>query len=230
MYHVDDIKAKTKEQIDKSSARISLIFDKEWLSRYPRPKEVIFDNGSEFKKDFLPLLQDFKIKPKCTTVENPQANGAVERIHQVVRDMIVTKDLNEVVFDLIDPWGPILSSVAYAIRASYHSTLAATPAQLVFGRDMIFNIRMIADWKSITERKRTQILKDNKRENSKRIEHIYAIGDKVYVNSYGVKRKLGETKKGPFEVTEVSTNGTVRVQMDKVNRRLNIRRLEPHFE
>ena len=43
--------------IDKSSARISRLFDQVWLSRYPRPKKVVFDNGSEFKKDFIPLLK-----------------------------------------------------------------------------------------------------------------------------------------------------------------------------
>ena len=70
--------------IDKSSARISRLFDQVWLSRYPRPKKVIFDNGSEFKKDFVPLLKEFSIKPKCTTIKNPQFNSPVERIHQVL--------------------------------------------------------------------------------------------------------------------------------------------------
>ena len=40
---------------DKTSDRISQIFNSTWLARYPRPREVIFDNGNEFKKDFLPL-------------------------------------------------------------------------------------------------------------------------------------------------------------------------------
>jgi len=42
------------QKIDKSSARISQLFDQVWLSRYPRPKEVIFDDGSEFKRDCVP--------------------------------------------------------------------------------------------------------------------------------------------------------------------------------
>ena len=40
---------------EKSSARISHIFNSTWLARYPWPRKVIFDNGNEFKKDFLPL-------------------------------------------------------------------------------------------------------------------------------------------------------------------------------
>jgi len=126
--------------IDKSSARIGRLFDQTWLSRYPRPKEVIFDNGSEFKKDFVPLLKDWSIKPKITTIKNPQSNNPVERIHQVLRHMFLTKNLKEQTFDFIDPFGDILASIAWAVRASYNSATDATPAQLVFGRDMMFNI------------------------------------------------------------------------------------------
>ena len=33
------------------------ILDSIWLSRYPRPKEIGFDNGSEFKMEFQDLVQ-----------------------------------------------------------------------------------------------------------------------------------------------------------------------------
>jgi hypothetical protein len=45
-----------------------------------------------------------------------------------------------------DPWGPSLSSAAYAIRSTLHTTLKATPGQLVFGRDMALPIKFMADW------------------------------------------------------------------------------------
>jgi transposase InsO family protein len=150
-YNIDDVKNNEQSYIDKSSARISRIFDQTWLSRYPRPKEIIFDNGSEFKMHFMTLLKDFDIKPKPTTVENPQGNSPVERIHQVVQNMIKTKQLDKFILDYIDPWAEILSSVAWAIRASYYSTLMSTPAQLVFGRDMLFNMKKAINWKLITK-------------------------------------------------------------------------------
>ena len=52
---------------DKSSVRVSQLFNQTWLSRYPRPSEVIFDNRVEFRKDFLPLLEDYEIKPNIST-------------------------------------------------------------------------------------------------------------------------------------------------------------------
>ena len=228
-FDIDDVKNKNKTAIDKSSARISQIFNDVWLSRYPRPKKVIFDNGSEFKKDFVPLLQDFAIKPTCTTIKNPQSNAPVERIHQVVGQMMAAQDLKTRIFDFINPWGPILTSVAWAIRAAHHSTLGYTPAQLVFGRDMVFNMKTIINWKDISERKQAQVDKDNLRENKKRIDYDYQIGSQVYVTVDGIKRKLDAPKTGPFPITEVFTNGTVRIQKGRVNERINIRRLEPHF-
>ena len=55
--------------------------------------------------------------------------------------MIKTKELDKFVFDYINPWAEVLNSVAWAIRALYHSTFKTTPAQLVFGWDMLFNIK-----------------------------------------------------------------------------------------
>ena len=215
--------------IDKSSARISRLFNQVWLSRYPRPKTVVFDNGSEFKKDFVPLLKDFSIKPKCTTVKNPQANSPVERIHQVLRHMLLTKNLIEETLDYVDPFGSILSSVAWAVRSSYNNTTNATPAQLVFGRDMMFNLSTLVNWKELSLRKQALVDKANLRENKKRIDYDYQAGDLVYKLKDGILRKLESPKEGPYPITEVFTNGTVRIQRGMVNERINIRRLEPHF-
>ena len=216
--------------IDKSSARISNLFDDVWLSRYPRPNKVIFDNGSEFKKDFLPLLKDFSIKPTPTSIKNPQANAAVERVHQVLGNMLRTQDLSNQILDYINPWGNILSSIAWAVRSSYHSVLEATPAQLVFGRDMVVNLQFAADWQAITKKKQSQVNKDNIRENSKRVAHDYRPGDQVLVTKDGHFRKLDAPYQGPFPITEVYVNGTVRIQRSvAVTERLNIRRITPYW-
>jgi len=190
---------------------------------------VVFDNGSEFKRDFVPLLKDFDVKPVLTSIKNPQSNAPVERVHQVIHNMIVTKDLDGRTFDYIDPWGEILSSIAWAVRASHHSTFNKTPGQLVFGRDIIFNLSTVVDWKAITARKQAQVDRDNLRENANRVSHDYAIGDQVYVKIDGIKRKLDNKKSGPYRITQIHTNGTVRIQKGNVNERINIRRLEPHF-
>ena len=53
-------------------------------------------------------------------------------MHQVILDIIVTKDLDNKAFDHIDPWGEKLASTAWAIRAYYNHTIQATLGQAVF--------------------------------------------------------------------------------------------------
>ena len=48
--------------------------------------------------------------------------------------MLRTKNLQEYDFDDMDPWSELLGSVAWDIRSTHHTTLQATPGQLVFGR------------------------------------------------------------------------------------------------
>ena len=67
--------------IDKSLACVSQLFNQAWLCMYPRPKRVRFDKCSEFKKNFIPLLNDFSVKPKPTSIKNPQSNTIVEIVH-----------------------------------------------------------------------------------------------------------------------------------------------------
>jgi hypothetical protein len=57
--------------------------------------------------------------------------------------------------------------------------LGATPGQLVYGRDMLFDLSFEANWKNIKERKKARIEESNKRANAKRISHTYKVGDLV---------------------------------------------------
>ena len=116
-YNIEDVINNKDNYIDKRSARISQLFNQAWLSQYPQPSKVVFNNGSGFKMHFMTLLKVFDIKPKATTVENPQGNSPVERIHQVIHDMIKTKLLDKLIFNYIDPWDKVFSSVAWVIQA-----------------------------------------------------------------------------------------------------------------
>ena len=44
-------------------------------------------------------------------------------------------------------------SIAWAIRASYHHTIMATPGQAVFGGDILFNLASVLDWIVVTTAK-----------------------------------------------------------------------------
>ena len=61
----------------------------------------MFDNVSEFKWDFNPLLKESDIKTVLIVVKKPQASAPVEWVHRVILNMLVTKDIDNKVFDYI---------------------------------------------------------------------------------------------------------------------------------
>ena len=74
---------------NKTAALIKNKTEQEWLRRYPRPSRIIFDHGSEFdSEEFHTLCLMWYIKPVPITVKNPRANAIVERMHQVLGNML----------------------------------------------------------------------------------------------------------------------------------------------
>jgi hypothetical protein len=55
-------------------------FDDIWLSRYPIPEYIGFDNGGEYKHVLEELVNSYGIKKKNSTPSNPQYNGIFERV------------------------------------------------------------------------------------------------------------------------------------------------------
>ena len=117
------------------------------------------------------------------------------------------------------------------MRSTVHTTLRATPTQLVFGRDALLNVSFQADWQYIKERKQKLILQNNKRENAKRMHHHYTVGDQVMVRR-DPNRKHGTRQfSGPYTVTRVNDNGTVKLSKatpgGAVFETWNIRNIDP---
>jgi hypothetical protein len=81
-----------------------------------------------------------------------------------------------------DPWASFLASAAFAIRSTYHTTLGASPGQLVFGRDMLLPIKFKAKWAEIKARCQDEIRHNNERENKGRKDHNYKVGDQILLN------------------------------------------------
>ncbi|MDY6959585.1 MAG: integrase [Halobacteriota archaeon] len=203
----------------------------QWLTRYPWPTRITFDNGGEFKgSEFQELIQqEYGIKARPTTARNPQANSVLERVHQTLGNMVRACNIGEMDYDEEDPWTGIFSAAAWAIRSTYHTTLDASPGQLVFGRDMIWNISTIANWEKIRARKQKKINENNTRENSKRIAYDYQVGEKVLINRPN-PRKLETPREGPYDIVQVHSNGNVTIQKGATQKRLNIRQIMPFHE
>jgi hypothetical protein len=98
------------------------------------------------------MIQNYGQKSKLMSMHNPQSNGIIERVHAVLNDMLRTHHLSETKMDEDDPRSDILSSTAFAIRATCRGILEATPVQLVLNRDMILPLKFNADWAYIAQR------------------------------------------------------------------------------
>ena len=104
------------------------------------------------------MCANYGVKQKRSTSHNPQSDGIIERIHQVLGDSLRTLQLENATINDSDLWAVYLALVAWAIRSTYHTILSATPGQLVFGQDMVLPIQFQADWARIklTKQESTQ--------------------------------------------------------------------------
>ena len=221
----------------KDAELVALNFDRVWLSRYPRPARCLHDNGTEFMgAEFQELLTSYGIKAAVTTIRNPQANAILERVHQVLGNLLRTMQLSQITSsqdDDEDPFDGVLAAAAFAIRATYHTGLEATPGQLVFQRDMLFPTTYLANWHQLDERKVRQMTRDNERENAKRIPHDYKIDDLVLIRRDVGGEQLGKLDRptsGPYRIVRVHVNGTVTIQRDGFREKINIRRILPFWQ
>jgi len=86
--------------------------------------------------------QDYGILRKGTTVRNPQANSILERIHLTLGNIINFFEINDSEMIPKSPWDGILSANMFALSATYHTTLQATPMQLVFNKRCYVNCKI----------------------------------------------------------------------------------------
>ena len=73
-FEVKDVKTQ-------SSTECMNAFDDNWLSRYPRPQYIGYDDGSEYKKYFKQMCDNYGLHTKPSTAYNAQSNGIVENAY-----------------------------------------------------------------------------------------------------------------------------------------------------
>ena len=108
---------------------------------YPRPSIITYDKGTEFLGECATMIKnDYGSICNAITTRNLQSNAVLKRIHKTIADIIRTHQLNKEL-DIEDPWSSVLALAMWATRATMHTTLQATPMQLVFGRDAVLNFK-----------------------------------------------------------------------------------------
>ena len=182
---------------------------------------------------FQSMLLQNQIKPVPTTVKNPQANAIIERMHFTIGNQLRIQLHDNpptnigTAYDLIDS---VFAAAQYAMRAATHRTLGISPGALVFNRDMMLPIPLLANFHLIRQRRQVVIDEANRRENLRRLYRDYEIGDRVLIKVFDPS-KLEQRAIGPFTIEQVHTNGTVTIKRGpNIFERINIRRIRPFNE
>ena len=91
--------------------------------------------------------------------------------------------LKKYYLDEDDPWSGILPAKDFVVQSMYHTTMQANTGDLVFGRDMILNPPLIAEWEYIRLDKQNNNSRNNQPGKKDLKPHTYLILDKVLVRT-----------------------------------------------
>ena len=110
-----------------------------------------------------------------------------------------------------------------------HKTLGISPGGLTFGRDMMLPIPLLVDYNLICQKRQAVIDENNHHANLCRSFKDYTVGEEVLI-LVSDPAIFSPHAQGPFEITEVHTNGTITIRCaPDVFERINVRRVRPYL-
>ena len=127
------------------SESCSRAFLTHWLSMFSLPAKATSDNGNTFISQIWRGLQNsLGIKVEFTPRFRPQANGAVERQHQSLKNGLKAA-LLEMGDTYREKWADALPWVLLGRRAAYQEDLGCSPFQLTFGQPAVLPGALVSD-------------------------------------------------------------------------------------
>jgi hypothetical protein len=233
---------------DKSAPTVANQLMINWFCRYGTPIQIHSDNGKEFvnnlAKELFTLLD---IKHTTTTPAHPQCNAQVE-----VFNKTVAKYLSSFVDSTTLDWESYIPALMFSYNTSYHSTIATTPFELLYGMKArtptfpasdverkFYGESFASERLQILEKAR-QIAKQHTEENQAKYKaqhdkksqpHDFSIGQRVWYSQTDflkVNKKLAPKWIGPATIVEVNAS-VAKIQLDNHRyKKLNVKRLK-HF-
>lgn len=207
-----------------------LVFDN-IFKNFGIPLKIIFDRGpqfiSNFWKRFLELLGS---RRALSSGYHPETDGQTENINQTVQQY-----LRMFISYRQDDWTKWLGLVEFAYNNSVHASTRVSPFYATFGRHPHFDVNMPTYTEVPAAEKQAELIqkihtelkseirlaqKTQKRyaDQHRREQPKYQLGQKVWLltknlRSERAKKKLDQVKAGPFEITEVINDVTIRLNL-----------------
>ncbi|KAL2102544.1 hypothetical protein ACEWY4_001712 [Coilia grayii] len=224
-----------------------------FFSMFGLPKMVQTDQGTNFmSKVFKQVMQQLAIQHVTSSSYHPQSQGALERFHQTLKNMLKTYCL-----EFQRDWDEGVPMAQFAIREVVQESLGFSPAELVFGHSVRGPLKIVRDaWLTDSTRyhdlsdyvskmryrlqRACQLAKQNlkvsqgkmkKRYDRKAISRHFSPGDQVMVLLPVLGSALQARYAGPYRIKRrVGELNYVIATPDrrKVTRLCHINRLKPY--
>jgi hypothetical protein len=123
------IEARAIEEADAQT--IATFVYEDVICRHGIPAKITSDRGTEFVNELMSeLTKEFGIKHIKTTAYHPQGNGQTERSNQTIKNTL-SKNTKR------GEWDIYLPSAVFASRVTRNQSTKFTPAELIYGRQLI---------------------------------------------------------------------------------------------
>lgn len=120
-----------------------------------------------------------------------------------------------------------LSTTSHITRCAIPRSLGTSPGALILQRDMLLDLPIITDLFRIQQRRQVLIDENLRRQNRKRRDYDYRIGQEVLVKTLN-PGKLQPRAHGPYHIQQVYASGTVDIlRRNRIMERINIRGIIP---
>jgi hypothetical protein len=234
---------------NKNAETVADAIFKEWFCKFGIPAQIHTDGGKEFvNKLSAEMMELMNVSHTRTSPAHPQCNSQVEVFNKTVK-----KYLASFVDDTALNWETFLPALALSYNTSYHSTIATTPFELLFGEkarlpsfpnediqrvhygetsaaerfNLLQKLRKLAHENATASGQKTKEQYDKKA-----MPHPFKIGDKVLIaNEFDTTKnpKLVPNWKGPGEIIDINdTNAKIKFK-NKI-KVLNVAKLKHFYE
>ena len=234
---------------DKQAETVAMEIFVHWICRFGSPIQIHSDNGTEFvnklNKELFKLLE---IKHTTTTPAHPQCNAQAE-----VFNKTMAKYLASFVDESTLDWEQYLPALQFSYNTSYHSTIATTPFELLYGmkprtpsipgqdvQRKFYGESFASERLQILQKAR-QIAKEHieekqeiykKQHDKKAKDHDFSIGQQVWylqTEFIGKNKKLAPKYIGPATIIEINKSvAKLKTDKNKV-KTLNVNKLKHFF-
>lgn len=214
---------------------------------FSSPKHILTDQGANFVSELVQKFENlFRIKHIKTTAFHPQSNGALERTHGTIKDLLKTY-----MADNETEWDQNLNLICLAFNTAVHESTGLTPFEMTFGRKAnlpsalatttsLTHQELLDIWQKrheeYLEKGRTAIKKTQerlKRQQDAKIvisNPLFEPGDLVLLHNDSKETKLESEWLGPYTICKRVRSSDYEILYNNQHYTVHANRLKPFYQ